>query len=160
MDTERFFEDLSRLDQLMRWTLERWALSEVPVECLRDGTALADRLRDEYLIDHETHESLQRLRAWAVMVRDRSTAYSQKLLARGLLDELLALFKRLANGPTLGKRHDAIIAAWMAGESVAELAEHSGRDEQRTLVLLYEVVRYYEVGGVPELKVFLASRMA
>ncbi|MGB0389522.1 MAG: hypothetical protein ACPGWR_32275 [Ardenticatenaceae bacterium] len=156
-----FFKELDQLHNLMRVTLERWALGMVIVSeaSFGDQMALADALRDEFLIDHDTHDSLWQLKAWAIRVQDGSGSYSEALQAQNTLEELLELFTQLANSPTLGKRHNAIIPGWMEGDSLAELAESRGVDEQRILVLLYEVVRYYELANLEQLRHFLQTRM-
>jgi transcriptional regulator with XRE-family HTH domain len=157
MDT--FFEEVAELNGLMRSTLERWALREVKWPSLTNQMALADGLVDEYLIDHDTSDALQELSKWIAVAEDGSASYSQSLQVHALLDELVELFEQLANAPTLGKRHEQIISRWMLGDSINELAYSRGADEQRILVLLHEVVRYYEVESLEALKIFLEGRV-
>ena len=154
-----FFKKLDQLHNLMCLTLEQWALGTVSESSWRDPMTLANALRDEFLIDHDTYDALAQLNRWAIMQQDGTASPSQTLQAQALLDELIELFTQLANEPTLGKRHDAIIPGWMEGESIGDLAESRGVDEQRILVLLHEVVRYYELGSLEELRHFLQTRM-
>ena len=144
-----------QLYDLMRLTLERWALNTVREAAYHDPVLLANALLDEYLIDNDTHDALVDLQKYAVMRQYGTLSANQALQVQAQCDDLLDLFTQLANEPTLGKRHNAIIPAWLAGESLAELAESRGVDEQRILVLLHEVVRYYEVGSLEALREIL-----
>ncbi len=145
-------EQIKPLYELMRLTLERWALNSVHESAFRNPILLANALLDEYLIDHDTHDALLDLHQHTQLHKDTTSPADQVLQTRAQSDELLDLFTQLANEPTLGKRHNVIIPAWLAGESLAELAESRGVDEQRILVLLHEVVRYYEVASLEELR--------
>lgn len=145
-------EQIKQLHKLMRLTLERWALNSVHESAFGDPILLANALLDEYLIDHDTHDALLDLHRYEQMHKDGMLSTNQALQVRAQSNELLDLFTQLANEPTLGKRHNVIIPAWLAGESLAELAESRGVDEQRILVLLHEVVRYYEVASLEELR--------
>ena len=148
-------DQIKQLYHLMRLTLERWALNTVPESTYHDPVLLANALLDEYLIDHDTHEALIDLHQYTQMHQDGTLSANLTLQVQAQCDDLLDLFTQLANEPTLGKRHNAIIPAWLAGESLAELAESRGVDEQRILVLLHEVVRYYEVGSLEALREIL-----
>lgn len=145
-------DQIRQLHELMRLTLERWALNTGHESTFSDPILLANTLLDEYLIDHDTHDALIDLHQYTQMHKDGTLSANQALQVRAQSDELLDLFTQLANEPTLGKRHNVIIPAWLAGESLAELAESRGVDEQRILVLLHEVVRYYEVRSLDELR--------
>jgi hypothetical protein len=149
-------EAMARLRALMAATLAQWSLapcSEPPV----GDEALAEALRAEYLIDNDTVDLLRRLWRWEAAMQAGRATPAEEFQARALLDELLELFRSLHNAPTLGKRHDAIVPRWLAGESLAELAESRGTDEQRILVLLHEVVRYYQLSSLEALRAFLLT---
>lgn len=148
-------KQINQLEQLMRLTLERWALNIVDESAFSDPILLANALLDEYLIDHDTHDALMDLHQYTPMHQDGTLSANQALQVGAQNDELLDLFTQLSNEPTLGKRHNVIIPAWLAGEPLAELAESRGVDEQRILVLLHEVVRYYEVASLEELREIL-----
>lgn len=148
---------IETLQELMRATLETWGGGRVPLPPSGELLDLAGALRDAYLIDNESHALLQRLDRWAHPSEPLTP--TERLQAQGLLEELLALFRSLRSGPTLGKRHDAIVPRWLAGESIAALAESRGTDEQRILVLLHEVARYYNLPDLTTLSTFLRISM-
>ncbi|MBA3532782.1 MAG: hypothetical protein H0T73_12730 [Ardenticatenales bacterium] len=155
-DNLLFPQAMAHLRALMAATLEQWALA--PLAVLPQGeAALADALCAEYLIDNDTHDLLHRLWRWEAAMQAGRATLAEEFQAHALLEELLELFQSLRTAPTLGKRHDAIVPRWLAGESIAELAESRGTDEQRILVLLHEVVRYYQLSNLEALRAFLLT---